>query len=538
MRTVLTPWLILLATCGLLVTSLACQPSSTQALAKDSVADADSKAKQPTLKEATELIETSETWLNVSRPLTPADLEGRIVLLDFWTYCCINCLHVIPDLHAIEEEFGEDLTVIGVHSGKFSNERDPANIRAAMIRHDIEHPVVNDPEYLIWRRFGVSAWPTFVIIDPAGDVRLKVAGEGQRGNLTRMIRQIQQEFGTNVRSDALPIALEREMAPETPLHFPTKLAYDAEEDLVYLADSGNHRIIALNRRGSVRWIAGSGEDGLRDGSFAEAQFSHPQGMALVDGLIYVADTENHSLRVLEPEQQTVRRVAGTGEQGYNRRANRAPALLTEMASPWDLDWDASNQRLVIAMAGTHQLWTLDLSSPSQTVSVLAGSGRESINDGPLPGNSLSQPSGVTVDGDTVWFVDAETSALRVHRDGELTTLIGTGLFDFGFEDGAARQALMQHCIGLDVGDDSVWIADSYNHAIRAFDRAEMALSTLAGSGQSGYADGHLADARFAEPNDVLKIRDDLWVADTNNHQIRIIDVANDTVETLELTFPS
>lgn len=451
-------------------------------------------------------------WLNTSRPLQPEDLQGRVILLDFWTFCCINCMHIVPDLQYLEQKFGDKLTVIGVHSAKFQNEKDTQNIRNAMLRYGIHHPVVNDAEFKIWQKFGVRAWPTLILIRPDGRIANVYSGEGHREELEEDIRELIEESKGRLETKPLPIKLET-VSTETPslLRFPGKLEYAADRGLLFISDSGHHRIIGATPEGEVRYVIGSGKEGNRDGSFAEAQFHSPQGMAYRAGVLYVADTENHTLRAVDLAASTVRTIAGTGQHGYQRGAKNAAGLSTPLASPWDLAFYPDGEHLTIAMAGTHQLWTYDLKQ--KTVSVLAGNGRESIDDGAYPLNSLSQPSGLAVDGDALYFVDSETSSLRVLEGGEIRTLIGTGLFDFGFADGEKGEALLQHALGVAVEKpgQSLLIADSYNHSIRRYDIRAKTISTLIGNGKRGQLD---------EPNDMLLIGDVLFIADTNHHQLR------------------
>lgn len=469
---------------------------------------------------------TSQTgWLNTSRPLTPDDLKGRIILLDFWTYCCINCLHVIPELQKLEKEFGDDLTVIGVHSAKFKNEKETKNIRQAILRYNIHHPVVNDFDFSIWQQFGIRAWPSLVLINPEGKIQAAYSGEGNTEAIRQEILAMQETYRNDYVSGGLPIALEADKAPPSTLSFPGKLAWADDLDgsnALLISDSNHNRILAVNpQNGAIIYEIGSGKAGNRDGSFLEAEFNAPQGVAYKDHVAYVADTLNHTIRKIDFKQKRVSTIAGTGKQGYERRASNDDALSTAMASPWDVAFYPDEHHLAIAMAGTHQLWTLDLAK--NNVSILAGNGRESIDDGRYPFNSLSQPSGLSVVDDTLYFVDSETSSLRMLRDGSITTLIGTGLFDFGYKEGTRSTALMQHAIGLYATKDNVYIADTYNHAIRRYDINDAKLYDYAGSTTSGHQSGTLKEATFFEPNDVLKVGEKLYIADTNNHRIRIIE---------------
>ncbi len=495
-------------------------------------------------------LSASDAWLNTSRPITAEELKGRIILLDFWTFCCINCMHVIPDLHYLEEKFGDKLTVIGVHSAKFDNEKDTDNIRSAMLRYGIEHPVINDADFAVWRAFGVRAWPTLVLINPEGRLEEVYSGEGNRDAIEADVAALIKKHDSRLAKAALPISLEKNKAPAGVLAFPGKIDVlqntdTVDEPLLYISDTGHHRIVTVGISGKSGLVIGSGQAGFKDGSFAEAQFRSPQGIAY-DGSrlrLYVADTGNHALRMVDFKTNQVTTLAGTGERGMpfpvtEKLRMPAPKDMA-LASPWDVLLFPDQNYLVIAMAGTHQLWRYDIKNDQ--MQLLAGSGRESIDDGALPFNSLSQPSGLARIGDTLYFVDSETSSLRTYKNGELSTLIGTGLFDFGFADGKQGKALMQHAIGVSADEyndpTGVYITDSYNHAIRRYDTKTGELTTVAGTNQRGNKDGGVKDARFNEPNDIIKAGNKYYVADTNNHAIRVIDMAAGTVSTLRLDLP-
>jgi len=476
-------------------------------------------------------------WLNTSRPLKAEDLEGRIILVDFWTYACINCMHVIPDLKYLEEKFGSDLTVIGVHSAKFKNEQDTKNIKSAILRYGIHHPVVNDSDFSIWNKFGVRAWPTFILIDPKGLIAGTYSGEGNREKVEADIRALMKKYDGQWRKEMLPIAPEENKVNASTLSFPGKIGFDPAPDkamryMFYLSDSGHHQMVRTDTNGRIQDRIGSGSAGFKDGDVAAAQFNTPQGVLMgEDGKIYVADTGNHALRAIDLSAHTVTTLAGTGTQGFERNVHNAPSLTAALSSPWDLAFYPDKNHIAIAMAGTHQIWSYDIEN--KTLSVIAGSGEEAIKDGKYPNNALAQTSGLAAYGNKLYFVDSETSSLRVLENGTVTTLIGSGLFDFGFKDGAKGTALMQHPIGVFADETGVYIADSFNHSIRRYDLKTGLLSTFAGHGMRGNKDGNALEAEFNEPNGITKIDSKFYIADTNNNAIRVIE--NGTVSTLELS---
>lgn len=453
------------------------------------------------------LTQTPE-WLNTSRALKLDDLKNRIILIDFWTYCCINCIHVIPKLQELEKEFGDKLTVIGIHSAKFTNEGDTNNIRRAIQKYGIEHPVVNDADFRIWNSFGANAWPTIALIGPDGLLKNVYKGEGDINEMRDDIEKLIDKHEERLVTSALPIALEKDKIPPMVLRFPTKLAAIENANLLAITDSGNQRILLVDTKTHhIKTIIGSGEKGFHNGDFYKAKFRDPQGI-LVDGnKIYVADTGNHRIRLIDLEKQKVSTIAGTGKRGGYMLIGHHDATGTALASPWDLAFYPDKKTMLIANAGTHQLWAYDFKK--ETLRIVAGNGQESIEDGHLPFNSLSQPSGLSVQNNVLYFVDAETSSLRSYDGTKVKTLIGTGLFDFGLKDGPIGTAMMQHPLGVYADQyNKIYIADAYNHKIRLYENDT--LSTLPLSG-------------LDEPNGITKIGDRFYIADTNNHRIVEMD---------------
>ena len=471
-------------------------------------------------------------WLNTDKPLSIAALKGKVVLLDFWTYGCINCIHIIPDLKKLEAKYANQLVVIGVHSAKFQNEKETENIRRIILRYEIEHPVYNDSEYAVWQSYGVRAWPTQVLIDPAGYVIGGVSGEGNYDVIDQTVAKVIDEFRKKggLNEEPLKLVLERAKVGELPLAFPGKILADANGNRLIIADSNHNRIVVTKLDGTLVDTIGTGDAGAADGAFDKATFYRPQGMALTGDNLYVADTENHLIRRVDLKARTVETVAGTGQQS-REYFKTGPARSVALSSPWDLQ--LVGRVLYIAMAGPHQIWKMDLDK--NEVSTFAGSGREARLDGSLSEAGFAQPSGIASDGKTLYVADSESNIIRAIdiAGGTVKTLVGGDLFEFGDVDGSGDDVRLQHPLGLLSFGDKLLIADTYNHKIKELDPKREKVTTLFGTGKPGQADG--ASASFYEPGGLTVAHDKLYVADTNNHAIRVVDLKTKQASTLRIS---
>lgn len=485
---------------------------------------------------ASELI--GRGWLNTGgRSVTLAELRGKVVVLDFWTFCCINCLHVLDELREVEELHRDELVIVGVHSPKFEHEADPDALAAAVERYEVRHPVLDDPELVTWGAYTARAWPTLVVIDPEGYIVAQMAGEGHGSAIAALVTEL-------VDVHAAKGTLHRGSGPYVPpapasgtLRFPAKALALPNGNLL-VADAGHHSLAELGPDGEmlVRRI-GSGERGLVDGGPGDARFSEPNGLCLVpNGAadlgydVVVADTANHALRGVRLSDGTVTTLAGTGRQfmvgGQENvlgedgtwgpfvpgAADDRPDAV-KLSSPWDVAYLPERGAVLVAMAGNHTLWEYDPAENS--IALVAGTMNEGLQDGDPMTAWFAQPSGLTVDASgRVWLADSETSALRCFDPAEggsvgpLQTTVGQGLFDFGHRDGAADQALLQHPLGVaTLPDGSVVVADTYNAALRRYDPASGEVTTLAQD--------------LAEPSDVL-----VEVADSAVHLVVVESAAH------------
>jgi DNA-binding beta-propeller fold protein YncE/peroxiredoxin len=461
-------------------------------------------------------------WFNVPEPLSLRQLRGKVVVLDFWTYGCINCLHVADELKVLEEQFGSSLVVISVHSPKFDNERDLETLKRNVIRYDLRHPVVQDEDFHLMQAYGARAWPTLAVIDPEGRYVARLVGENVQDRLEKIIDFLLLKHAEDINPDPIPLALLQGVRNTTGLAGPGKVA--AGDGIVAVSDTLNHRVVIADQSGEVMFVYG-GEEGFNDGARAEARFRSPQGVLVDGGRVYVADAGNHAVRMIDIANNTVSTLAGTGQVGRRLDfAAAANARGVDLRSPWALALNGAS--LYIAMAGSHQVWVLDLSTGR--LSVFAGTGREGIDDGPARQATFSQPSGLALAGRALFVVDAEASALRRIdlETARVDTLVGTGLFDFGDRDGPFELAQLQHPGGVAVlGDGDLLIADTYNHKLRRVDLSERRVTTVAGSGEPGPGTGAGEDSLLNEPSGVAVSGGLVLVADTNNDRLLRYDAA-------------
>lgn len=468
-------------------------------------------------------------WINTDQPFTLADLKGKIVLLDFWTYCCINCMHVLPDLKRLEQKYPDELVVIGVHSAKFTAEKESKAIEQAIQRYEIDHPVINDCNFEIWKAYNIQAWPSFMLINPTGRIVGTHSGEGIYPLFNPLIAKLVTHFDKKKGINRAPLKTGRPTSPNQTLSFPGKI--HAANNQLFIADSNHNRVLITDLKGNIQDAIGSGKMGQDDGTFENSTLHHPQGLCIAGDHLYVSDTGNHLVRQANLNTRTVQTVLGTGQQAQQFNLP-GTGKMCALNSPWDLL--VHNDALYVAMAGAHQIWSVDLNGFHARPH--AGSSREDLDDGALLIATLAQPSGITTNGTQLFFADSETSSIRqadISPSGYVETLIGEALFQFGDQDGTYPKARLQHPMGITYDNGLLYIADTYNHKIKTIDPKTKTATTLAGS-TKGHQDGDLATAQFNEPSGLSVYNRSLYIADTNNHAIRVIDLNTQTVSTLNI----
>ena len=488
-------------------------------------------------------------WLNCRQPLSLDRLQGHIVVLDFWTHCCINCQHVLPELEALEQRFsGRPVAVVGVHSAKFPAEKERESVARAIARHGIAHPVVNDPDHTLWEQYAVKGWPTVMVLDSAGRIAWRQSGEVDRKTLGAVVERLLREAETAGTLAADPLQTDaRPAGHASPLSFPGKVAVypptSAQEQggnpfddgRLYVSDSGHNRILeARLSLGGDGWpqaellrAFGTGEAGRADGEGVEVSFHHPQGLDRTGDVLFVADTGNHALRGIHLPSGRVRTLAGTGKLG--RGGEPGAPLDTALRSPWDVAAAGpesgaarpGQEVVFVAMAGTHQLWVY--MPAADRLSPFVGSGIENHIDGAPGEAALAQPSGLELYGRYLFFADAEVSSVRFLdlEQRQVGTLVGKGLFDFGDVDGLGEAVRLQHPLCVAVADGRVWVADTYNHKLKAISLRGGETETVVGP-----------EGELCEPSGLARAGGYLIVADTGNHRLRVVRARDGAVRDL------
>lgn len=462
-------------------------------------------------------------WFNLSKNLKVEDLEGRLVLLDFWTYACIDCLQSVPEIKALQERFGDKLLVIGVHSGKFPSEKNPQSIREAVIKYDINYPVIDDSDLKIWNQFNVKAWPTVVLISPRGKVEARFEGANKYDALFSKVKKLIRKYDFMIDPKPLPVVLEKNKIAHNILNFPTKIEYaknlkyqDKSGPALIISNSSDNNIIISSLGGRIIDKIGNKEVGLKDGNFKDASFNHPTGLLYQDNILYVADRGNNAIRKVDFVKGEVTTIIGFGGIRGDIIKDKIAAKDVKLSSPEDLQFFPNQDSIIIANLGTNQLLKYDVKN--NMISPFAGDGKRDMVNGIYPKNSLAQPSGLSVAKNKLYFVDAYSSALRsVDEAGRVETLIGQGLDKFGNKNGKKSEALMQNPLGIYADKNAIYVADSYNHMVRKYDYSSQSMSTYSGNGVKSDDIGQTTS--YNEVSDIIFVDNKAYIVDSHNNRI-------------------
>lgn len=482
-----------------------------------------------------------ENWFNLTRSLEIEDLEDRIIVVYFWSSSCTNCFESMAKIKDLQKEYGNKILILGVHSPIFPSEKDYTTVKKSILRHDITHPVLNDPNRRIWSNFKASSWPTFYVINPYGVIKKTFVGKDELENLENFIASQVKKYKFQISRNSLPILLEKHNNIGNVLTFPTKLAYanslsikGRQLPVIFVANTNQNSIIVSSLTGETLLKIGNGKEGFVDGSFDGASFNSPQGLLYADQKLYVADTANHAIRLINFKDGKVQTIIGTGARGGEIHETDGEAKTISLASPTDLEFFPDENNIVISNSGSNQILLYNLGE--QNISVFAGSGEEGIADGKYPDNSLAQTQDMAVYNNKLYFVDALSSSLRVvSEDGDVKTLssplasISDKVKSVNFETNKLLDKkefsgnYLQSPRAITVDDTGVYITDSLNNKLKKYDFTSNQIKDLVG-GKRGDELG--LKTNFDEPSGILAVVDRFYISDTNNNRLVMINRSN------------
>lgn len=471
-------------------------------------------------------------WFNTSKPITKEDLKGKLVLLDFWSYSCVYCIQSLPQIKELQDDLGSKITVIGVHSARFEGEKNRTAIKKAILKYDIDFPVIDDSDLKIWNKFNLKSWPTYILINPYGNIIDTFSTKKELKKLSQKVRKVAKKYKYEINRDPLPILPEKYNTIGNVLSFPTGLesvknfSFGSKEiPVIFVANSSKNKIYVTSLTGDILFKIGSGVDGFEDGGFVSASFSKPRGLLYKSRKLYVADTGNNALRVVDFKTKKVTTLIGSGELGgIIKYGKKIDADDFDLSSPTSLEFFPDSNHIAIANSGANQILSYNIKN--HLITAIAGDGSLGNKDGKSSKNTLAQTSDLAAYSKKLYFVDSKSSSLRVlYKDGNVKTLIGQGLKRFGNKSGDKSEALMQNPTGLEVDDTGIYIVDSFNNSIKKYNFSSKKISNYFGSGKIGEKLGDSKESEFDEPKRITSILNKFYVSDTNNS--RIVSISRD-----------
>jgi len=456
-------------------------------------------------------------WFNVDRPVRLADLHGMLVLLDFSLGDTACSRHSQHELNRLAGRFSDELVILCAHLPELPAAMRRSHVRSLISRQDVRFPVLHDPERVCRALFGIHDQPVRILIDRDGCIVGTSHGIGKQSHLERVIaHQISLCGGWARRGPPFKVRLEP--ATRGTLHFPTRLI--VAHDRLYIADSGNNRILMTTKQGGILREYGGVAAGFVDGPAGSAAFDNPQGLCRVDEYVYVADTGNHAIRRINLRTDEVETLAGTGSDAGQDLSKLSMPRDCVLNTPCDVLFRRG--QLFIAMTGLHQVWRLSMID--NVLSIFAGSGAAGSADGPSHLASFTQPVSLAWCDGRFYCVDAGSGTVRCIDpvSGYVTTL-QVGADRAG--TGAAGMEQLQH--PLDITSDErrkrLWIADTWNNTIRSVDiRVRPATRGVSGR-------------RLDEPAGLAFDNNTLYIANTNAHEVLRVDTDSGRAEALNVT---
>ncbi|MBL6664385.1 MAG: redoxin domain-containing protein [Rickettsiales bacterium] len=463
--------------------------------------------------------------INISKPLSNKLLKDKIIVLDFWNSSCISCLEGISEMKKLQERFGNRILLIGVHSSKFQNEKRQSSVKKSVIKHDITYPVINDDNLKLLKHFEIKTWPTVVLLSPKGKIYKKYQGNDEISkNLKKDIKKLIDGNKFSLNRKPVPLRLAKNDTLGNVLFFPSKISYaksftyknHKQLPALFISNAAQNNIIVSTLSGKIITKIGSGDALFDDGDFITSSFNMPHGLVFYENKLFVADTGNHAIRIVDFTKEKVSTLLGNGQKG-SILSFRGDKLADKIKLYFPSDIDIRKNSLIIANLGSNQILSYNLKN--RKIAILAGNGESGNKDGKYPDNLLSKPSGISVHNDKIYFLDSATSTLRVIDKGnKVKTLIGNGKELRGFKDGDKKEAMLQNPLGLDVDETGIYITDSFNHSIRKYSFSNKRLNTLTG-GRVGEDVGAQKHSKFDEPNGIFATPSRLFIVDSNNNRI-------------------
>lgn len=459
----------------------------------------------------TQVIEfpNSLEWLNAP-PQTLAQARGRIALVAVVSPGSAWCQNVIEQVRRLQGRHPEKLRAFVVLCAKFDAERDTRLLGQWVSRLDIGLPVAHDPAFAFWQAMELRVWPTVLVLDIDGRLHEMVVGDERGQELEEAVAGLLDQHEGLMVSGEAPVFSRQQ--PRMPLRFPTALT--VVENSLFVADGGNHRVLECAFDGRILRQFGSGNADLLDGRSGEAAFRRPAGLAQLRDALFVTDAGNHALRRISLHDGDVVTVLGTGRAGSTEGGSCREAQRYALDLPIGIC--AMQQRLYIANSAANQILELDLGQ--RELSVLVGSGVLALQDGEARAAALAQPTGLCASGQALFCADSAASAIRSIQPSsrQVSTLVGSGPFEFGNVDGPRTQARLQCPMALatDPASATLWIADTYNHALRCLRFGGDEVGTLAVSVRLHHPMGIAVGAGY------------LWVANTHAHEVLRVDIAS------------